>query len=96
MSINEIISAYIEAKEAEAKAKKTAATLKALILDHAGTRDSFETSDYILAVKKTYSVTLDTKALYKDFPDIKDTYGKPSERVEIIPTARPEAMQKTA
>ena len=96
MSINEIISAYIEAKEAESKAKKTAASLKALILDHAGGNDAIETDKYIVAIKKTVSTVLDTKALYKDFPDIKNDYGRPSEKTDVIPTARPQTLQKTA
>lgn len=96
MSINETISAYIEAKEAEAKAKKTVDAMKALIMQYAGNNDVFETTDYIVSIKTTISSRLDTKALYKDFPDVKDVYNRPTESKTIIPTAKPETMQKTA
>lgn len=96
MTINETIAAYIEAKEAEAKAKKTADAMKALIMQYAGNNDVFETTDYIVSIKTTVSSRLDTKALYKDFPDIKDVYNRPTESKSIIPTAKPETLQKTA
>lgn len=96
MTINQIVSAYIEAKAAESEAKKKADALKALILEHAGTDPVFETADYIVTIKTQVSTVLDTKALYKDFPDMKTEYGRPSIKTTITPAEKPEAMRKTA
>ena len=89
MSINEIIAAYLQAKQAEADAKKRAAAMKELILQHAGNADNFTTDVYTVVIKTTTSSRLDTTALYKDFPDIKDTYGKTttSKTVDAVVTA---------
>ena len=76
MNIDSIIENYLQAKQAEADAKKRAATMKELILQHAGDADNFTTDVYTVIVKTTTSKRLDTSALYKDFPDIKDVYEK--------------------
>lgn len=76
MTINEIISAYLTAKEAEREAKKQADALKDLIMSAMGNNPLFETDLYTVFAKQTESIRLDTKALYKDFPDIKKDYGK--------------------
>lgn len=96
MTINEIIACYLQAKQAEADAKKRAAAMKELILQHAGDADNFTTDVYTIIVKTTTSSRLDTAALYKDFPDIKDTYGKTttSKTVDAVITA--DAEKKTA
>ena len=89
MDINTIITNYLQAKQAEADAKKRAAAMKELILQHAGDADNFTTDVYTVIVKTTTSSRLDTSALYKDFPDIKDTYGKTttSKTVDAVVTA---------
>jgi len=96
MSINDIITSYLQAKQAEADAKKRAAAMKELILQHAGDADNFTTDVYTVIVKTTTSCRLDTSTLYKDFPDIKDTYGKTttSKTVDAVITA--EAEKKSA
>lgn len=96
MSINEIITSYLQAKQAEADAKKRAAAMKELILQHAGDANNFVTDVYTVIVKTTTSSRLDTAALYKDFPDIKDTYGKTttSKTVDAVVTA--DAEKKSA
>lgn len=76
MTKNEMISAYLAMKEQERKAKEKAEELKKLILDFIGNNPLFETDEYSVIVKTTESTRLDTKTLYKDFPDIKNTYGK--------------------
>ena len=76
MTINEIISAYLTAKEAEREAKKQADALKDLIMSAMGNNPLFESDLYTVFAKQTESTRLDTKALYKDFPDIKKDYGK--------------------
>lgn len=89
MNINDVITSYLQAKQAEADAKKRAAAMKELILQHAGDADNFTTDVYTVIVKTTTSSRLDTAALYKDFPDIKDTYGKAttSKTVDAVVTA---------
>ena len=96
MNINDIITSYLQAKQAEADAKKRAAAMKELILQHAGNADNFTTDVYTVIVKTTTSSRLDTAALYKDFPDIKDTYGKTttSKTVDAVITA--DAEKKSA
>lgn len=96
MNINDIITAYIAAKEEENTAKKRADALRAAILEHAGTDPVFETADYIVTIKTQVSTVLDTKALYKDFPDMKKVYGRPSVKTSVIPTEKSESMRKTA
>lgn len=97
MNINTIISDYLQAKQQEAEAKKRAAALKDLILQHAGDADNFTTDEFTVIIKKSVSVRLDTDALYKDFPDIKDTYGRESvsRSVTAVVTA-PAAAGKSA
>lgn len=76
MTINEIISAYLSAREAEREAKKQADAMKDLIMSAMGSASLFETDVYSVFAKQTESIRLDTKTLYKDFPDIKKDYGK--------------------
>ena len=87
MSINEIVAAYIAAKETESAAKKQAEEMKNLILDYAGNNDNFTTDLYTVVVKTTASTRLDTAALYKDFPDIKTVYGKTTASKSITAVA---------
>jgi len=96
MDINTIIATYLQAKEAESAAKKQAAAMKELILQRAGDADNFTTDVYTVIIKTTASTRLDTSALYKDFPDIKDTYGKTttSKTVDAVVTA--DAKKKSA
>lgn len=89
MSINEIISAYIEAKEAQKVASARVKELTAQILETVGSRSVFDTDDYTVTVSRSESLRLDTKALYNDFPDIKATYGK------MVPSRSVEVFQKT-
>lgn len=95
MEINTIINLYNSAKEQEKEAKKQAEKLKALILNHASGADFFETEDYNVMIQDRISTRIDTETLYKDFPDLKDVYGK--QTVSKIITAKPkQTAQKTA
>jgi len=96
MSINDIIAAYNAAKEQEKQAKKRAEEMKDLILAHAGGADNFTTDIYTVVIKTTTSSRLDTTALYKDFPDIKETYGRTTESKSITAVATAGAAKKTA
>lgn len=89
MDINTIIAEYLKAKQDELTAKKRAAAMKELILNHAKGADNFKTDIYTVIVKTTTASRLDTTALYKDFPDIKETYGKitTSKTVDAVITA---------
>ena len=94
MSINEIISAYVSACEEEKRAKKRAEEMKKLILSTMGNNPIFETDLYSVILNKTVSSRIDTKALYADFPDIKETYGKQSISVSL--TIAEKSALKTA
>ena len=96
MTINDIISAYIESKQAETAAKKQAEMMKKLIVEHAGNSDNFTTDKYTVILKTTTSTRLDTKALYSDFPDIKDTYGKTSTSVSVDAVETAKTGKKSA
>ena len=89
MDINKAIEIYLQAKQDETSAKKRAAAMKDLILQHAGDADNFTTDLYTVIIKTSTSMRLDTTALYKDFPDIKETYGKTStsKTVDAVMTA---------
>lgn len=89
MDINSIISEMLRAKEEEAAAKKRADTMKKLLLAHVGDAELYQTDVYTVFVKTTASTRLDTAALYADFPDIKETYGKTtvSKTVSAVVTA---------
>lgn len=95
MTINDVVSAYIKAKEAEKEAKKTADAMKSLILEKAGSDPLFETDAYSVFIKRTESTRLDSDALYRDFPDIKQAYGRTSVSCSIV-IADKASEQKTA
>ena len=94
MSTNEIIAAYIAAKEAEKQAKKEKDRLQALILDAAGGADFFETDAYRIMIDTRARTSIDTEAVYKDFPEFKDVYGKTTEYTVL--TVKAKAATKTA
>lgn len=96
MDINTIIANYLQEKAAEAAAKKRAEAMKTLILDHAKNADNFTTDVYTVVIKTSSSVRLDTAALYRDFPDIKDTYGKTTTSTTVTAVITADAEKKTA
>lgn len=96
MSKNEIIAAYIAATEAEKRAKKQAEEMKNLILEFMGSAATLETDLYSVIIKETETVRLDTKTLYKDFPDIKKEYGKTSVSRSVTIATRSASATKTA
>jgi len=96
MTKNEIIAAYVAASEAEKAAKKQVENLKAMIMDFMQDKALFETDLYSVLIKETESTRLDTKALYKDFPDIKKDYGKTIVSRSVTIAARSAAELKTA
>lgn len=96
MDINTIIANYLQEKAAEAAAKKRAEAMKALILDHAKNADNFTTDVYTVVIKTSSSVRLDTAALYRDFPDIKESYGKTTTSTTVTAVVTADAEKKTA
>ena len=96
MTKNEIIAAYIVATEAEKAAKKQASELKEMIIDFMQNASVLETDLYSVIIKETESTRLDTKALYKDFPDIKREYGKSSISRSVVAVPRAASTEKTA
>lgn len=96
MTRNEIIAAYLAAKDAEAAAKKQADAMKKLILDFMGSALVLETDVYHVFIEEKKSVRIDTDSLYKDFPDIKNDYGKVSVSRSVKAVPRSAATEKTA
>ena len=76
MNINKMIKEYKTITDNMSAEKKTADMLKKQIMEYAKNNDCFMTDEYTVIIKTTESTRLDTTALYKDFPDIKETYGK--------------------
>lgn len=96
MDINTIIENYLAAKQAEAENKKRAAAMKELIMQHAGAADNFTTDIYTVVIKTTTAARLDTAALYKDFPDIKQVYEKATTSKTINAVLTASAEKKSA
>ena len=96
MTKNEIIAAYLAAKDAETAAKKQADTMKKLILDFMGSEQILETDLYHVFIEEKKSLRIDTDSLYKDFPDIKNDYGKISVSRSVKAVPRSAATTKTA
>lgn len=87
IDINSVISDYLTHTETAKKASAAAKAEKELIMQYLAGADSIETTDYMLIVKTVNSARLDTTALYKDFPDIKNDYGKVTTSRELVITA---------
>lgn len=87
-NINAIINLYMKTIENRKALEKQENELKQAIFDHIGKGSYIETDDYFVSVKETISERIDTKALYKDFPDIKKTYGKISVSRSLVPTVK--------
>lgn len=83
MTANEIICAYMAAQEQKRIAEKKADEMKKLIVSMMGSAPIFETDLYCVIPKRTEKTIIDTKALCKDFPDIKEEYGKQSVSVSL-------------
>ena len=84
MTIKEAIETYNREKTIESEAKKKAEAAKKFILSFMGDNENIVTDAYTVTLKKTSSFRLDTEALYKDFPDIKETYGKTTVSKSLI------------
>lgn len=94
MNINTIISEYNRIKEQKASLGKQEKALREQILLFANEKAMFETDCYTVIIKSSERVTLDTKSLYKDFPEMKDVYGKTA-TVKTLAIAK-KATEKTA
>ena len=95
-NLNGIIKNYLEACAQESDAKKRKESAKQIIIDAIGNNDGITTDLFAVIVKKTSSVKLDTKTLYKDFPDIKNVYGKESVSVSLAIADNVKSDVKTA
>lgn len=94
MTIDEMITGYLAAKEAEKQAKKEKERLQALILDKIGKTDFFETDAYRIMIDVRSRTGIDTEAVYRDFPEFKDVYGKTTEYTVL--TVKAKSAAKTA
>lgn len=95
MTINEMIKEYASAKQIEKEAKKQAEKMKDMILAYASGANNFETDIYSVIIKNNIRCGIDTETLYKDFPDLKDVYGKTTE-YKTITIAEKKMEKKTA
>lgn len=94
MNINTIIAEYNRIKEEKTSLEKQEKALREQILLFANEKAMFETDQFTVIIKSSERVTLDTRALYKDFPEMKDVYGKTS-TVKTLAIAE-KATEKTA
>ena len=95
MEINSIIHAYMETVENRKAMEKQEENLKKMIYDFMGENTFAETGFYFMTIKETATTRLDTKALYKDFPDMKEVYGKTSISKSLVVTEK-QQEKKTA
>ena len=96
MTINEAITIYLEESAKAAEAKKKADAAKKFILAAAGNLDELTTDSWVVYIRRTLSERLDTSALYHDFPDIKETYGKTTVSTSLDAHARTAANKRSA
>ena len=96
MNINEAIETYTREAAAAAAAKKAADAAKKIILAAMGAENELTTDIWTVYAKRTSSFRLDTEALYNDFPDIKETYGKQTESISISAHAIKQPEKVTA
>ena len=94
MNIDVIIAEYNRIKEEKASLEKQEKALREQILLFANEKTIVETDHYTVIIKSSERVTLDTKALYKDFPEMKEVYGKTT-TVKTLAIAE-KAAEKTA
>ena len=96
MTLNEAIETYAR-EDARAKAAaKAAKAAKEFILAMAGDLDQITTDVWTVYIKTTESLRLDQAALLKDFPDIKETYGRTTLSRSLDPHPVPAAAGRTA
>lgn len=93
-TIETAIAALIMARETKKAAEKQEKSAAEFIKAYAGGRDTFQTENYSVVMDRRTRCGLDTAALYRDFPDIKNEYGTVSEYVVI--TAARKAEELTA
>ena len=96
MTLNEAIETYTRESAKASAARKAADAAKKFILASAGDGDKVTTDAWIVYIKRTESIRLDTDALYNDFPDIKETYGKTTISTSLDPHALEGENTKTA
>lgn len=94
--INEIVAAYNAAKARESAAKKEKDLCSAMILEYANGAEFFETDDFRVMLGNRSRSGIDTKKLYKDFPDIKDVYGTTTTYTVIDAQKKESAGKKSA
>lgn len=93
---NSAIAALIKAREDKRDAEKREKAAADFIKAYAAGRPAFETEDYSVILDKRTRNGLDTAALYKDFPDIKETYGTTTEYIVITVAVKETDAEKTA
>lgn len=96
MDINTAAAAYMAAKEKERAAKKAAEAARAELIAAAGGRDVLTTDEYIITFTHKPRTIIDTVALYRDFPDLKNAYGRSSDSVSVDVKQYAADQQKTA
>ena len=94
LSLDEKIELYLDSKEKAKHFKSLEDSLKDLILEGSKGKETVETENHIMIIKKTVSIRLDTKTLAKDFPDIKKNYPLAVETVSFTITSK--TAEKTA
>lgn len=87
-NINEIVARFETVRAMKAAAEKEEKQLRAELLRYAAGRSVFETEGFTVMIKTTSRVTLDTAALYKDFPDMRDVYGRTSTTTTVTTAAK--------
>lgn len=96
MNINTIIAEYLKAKQEKNEAEKREKALAKQIELYANGNNFFDTDDYIIVIDERKRETIDTKAVYNDFPDFKSVYGRVTTYNVITAKEKQETQKKTA
>ena len=96
MNINTIIAEYLKAKQEKNDAEKREKALAKQIELYAGNNNFFDTDNYIVVIDERKRETIDTKAVYNDFPDFKSVYGRITTYNVITAKEKQETQKKTA
>ena len=96
MTLNEAVKIYVDSSAIVSAERKKADAAKKFIMAAAGTLDEIKTDKWIVYLKRSVSITLDTKKLYADFSDIKETYGRETVSTSIDAHAITDVETQTA
>lgn len=96
MNIDTIVAEYLKAKQEKNDAEKREKALAKQIELFAAENNFFSTENYNVMIDTRKRESIDTKAVYQDFPDFKTVYGRVTTYNIITVKEKQEEQKKTA